>query len=135
MAFCEPIISQSRDVESGHDRIFGTTCDQVQELGRSPAIPDGGEVEDHGHVRIAAAGVTSRVFVDPDHPHHDERRRVTARHIRGLFEHCGIRAARRRVKFVRKQGRSQALESGTDLRPAKPVSRVSRSGADQPCSK
>ena len=77
----EPVSSQARDVEPGRDRMFGTTYDQIQELRRSPMVPDGGEVEGPGPARVAAAGVTPRVFVDPGHPHHDERCGVRAQHV------------------------------------------------------
>jgi len=77
----EPVSSQARDVEPGRDRMFGTTCDQIQELRRSPMVPHGGEVEDHGPAGVAAAGVTPRVFVDSGDPHHDDRCGIRAQHV------------------------------------------------------
>ena len=48
------------------ERLLGAALDHVQQPGRAGAVTDRGEVDDHGDVLVAAAGVPPHVLVDPD---------------------------------------------------------------------
>ena len=59
--------------EPGLERLLGAALDHVQQPGRAGAVADRGEVDDHGDVLVAAAGVPPDVLIDADH----RRRRRT----------------------------------------------------------
>ena len=50
--------------EPGLERLFEAAFDHVQQPGRAGAVADRGEVDDHGDVLVAAAGVPPGVFID-----------------------------------------------------------------------
>ena len=62
--------------EPGLERLLGAALDHVQQPGRAGAVADRGEVDDHGDVLVAAAGVAPHVLVHADRP---RRRRTGAR--------------------------------------------------------
>lgn len=50
--------------EPGLERLLGASLDHVEEPGGAGAVAYGGEVDDHGHVLLAAPGVAPDVFVN-----------------------------------------------------------------------
>lgn len=55
--------------QPGLEGLFGASLDHRQQPRRPAARAHGGEVDDHGDVLVAAAGVTPYVLVDTDHAH------------------------------------------------------------------
>ena len=55
--------------EPGLERLLGAALDHVQQPGRARAVPHRCQVDDHGDVLVAAAGVSPHVLVDPDDLH------------------------------------------------------------------
>ena len=53
-------------LQPGLERLLRATLDQVQQPGGAGVVPDRGEVDDHGHVLVALAGVSPSVLVDAD---------------------------------------------------------------------
>ena len=49
------------------ERLLRAAFDHVQQPGGPGAVPDRGEVDDHGDVLVTAPGVPPGVLVDPDH--------------------------------------------------------------------
>ena len=45
-------------LQPGLERLLRATLDQVQQPGGAGVVPDRGEVDDHGHVLVALAGVS-----------------------------------------------------------------------------
>ena len=58
---------RSRSASHGLERLLGAALDHVQQPGRAGAVADRGEVDDHGDVLVAAAGVPPDVLIDADH--------------------------------------------------------------------
>jgi hypothetical protein len=53
----------------GLEGLFGAAFDHVEQSCGTGAVANRGEVDDHGDVLVAAAGVTPYVFIDADHGH------------------------------------------------------------------
>ena len=66
--------------EPGLERLLGAALDHVQQPRRAGAVADRGEVDDHGDVLVAAAGVPPDVLVDADDLHAVEPVRVVDQH-------------------------------------------------------
>ena len=52
--------------EPGLERLLGTALDHVQQPRRPGPVADPGQVDDHGHVLVPAAGVPPDVLIDAD---------------------------------------------------------------------
>ncbi len=62
------------------ERLFGTALDHVEQPGRAGVVADRGQVDDHGDVLVAAAGVPPDVLVDADDSDAVEAVRVVDQH-------------------------------------------------------
>ena len=49
--------------------LLGAAFDHVEQPRRAGAVAHRGQVDDHGDVLVAAAGVAPHVFIDADHAH------------------------------------------------------------------
>lgn len=70
-----------------------TPLDHVQQPRRPPLLAGGGEVDDHGDVLVAEAGVTPDVLVHAERVDPVEPVRVVDQPTLALGEHCGVRGA------------------------------------------
>ena len=73
--------------EPGLEHLLGTALDHVQQPGRAGAVADRGEVDDHRHELVAAAGVAPHVLVHTDRGDTVEAGRVVDQHPSALGEH------------------------------------------------
>jgi hypothetical protein len=55
--------------EPGLEHLLRSALDHIQQPRRTGTVPDRRQVDDHGDVLIAAAGVAPAVLVDADHAH------------------------------------------------------------------
>jgi hypothetical protein len=65
--------------EPGLERGLGAAFDHVQQPGGAGAVADRGQVDDHGDVLVALAGVPPHVLIDADHRDAVEPGRVAIR--------------------------------------------------------
>jgi hypothetical protein len=71
----------------GLEHLLRSALDHIQQPRWTGAVPDRREVDDHGDVRIAAAGVAPAVLVDADHAHAVEPVWVLDQHPPALGQH------------------------------------------------
>lgn len=57
--------------------LLRSTFDHVQQARRAGAVTDRGQVDDHGHILVALAGLALHVLVNPDRGHAVEAGRIT----------------------------------------------------------
>jgi len=88
------------------------TCfdlDHIQQPRRTGAVPDRGQVDDHGDVLIAAAGVAPAVLVDADHAHAVEPVWVLDQHTPALGQHRVVRGGPRPAEALGDPSDGQVL--------------------------
>lgn len=76
--------------EPGLERLLGAALDHVEQPGWAGAITDRGQVNDHGDVFVAVAGVAPHVLIDTDHANTIEPGWVINQHTSALSQNCVV---------------------------------------------
>ena len=106
--------------------LLGAALDHVQEAGRPGAFADRGEVDDHGDVFVAAAGVAPDVLVDADHGHPVEPAGVIDEDPLALGQHGVVGGVPRHRETFSDAGHAQVLAHDPFQRPPQSAARELR---------
>jgi hypothetical protein len=95
--------------EPGLEHLLRSALDHIQQPRRTGTVPDRRQVDDHGDVRIAAAGVAPAVLVDADHAHTVEPVWVLDQHTPALGQHRVVRGVPRHAEALGDPSDGQVL--------------------------
>lgn len=96
--------------EPGLEHLFRAALDHVQQPRRAGTVSGRGEVDDHGHVLRAAAGVAPAVLVNPDHTHTIEASRIRDQDALSFGQHGVVGGVPRDVETDRDPRHAQVLD-------------------------
>jgi hypothetical protein len=113
--------------EPGLERLLGAALDHVQQPGRPSAVTDPGQVDDHGDVLVAAAGVPPHVLIDADDLDAVEPGRVVDQDALAFGQHRVVGGAPRHPERFGRAGDGQVLHHDRLQRPPQPTPRQLRS--------
>jgi hypothetical protein len=99
------------------ERLLGAALDHVQQACWSGAVADGREVDDHGDVLVALAGVAPHVLVDADHPDAVEPAGVVDQHPLALGEDRVVRGVLRHRETFGDAGDGEVADHDRLQRP------------------
>jgi hypothetical protein len=97
--------------------LFRPAGDHVQQPGRSGAVADRGEVDDHGDVLVAEAGVSPHVLVEPHGGDAVEPVRIVDQHPLALGEHGVVGGVPRHRQRLGDPGHGQMSDHDGLQRP------------------
>ena len=106
--------------EPGLEHLFRAALDHVQQPRRAGAVTDRGQVDDHGHVLVAAAGVPPHVLIDADHLHAVEPGRVVDQDPPAFGQDRVVGGVPRHAQALGDPGHAQVLTHDPLQRPPQP---------------
>jgi hypothetical protein len=122
----------SRSASPGLERLLGAALDHVQQPGWAGAVTGAGEVDDHGDVLVAPAGVAPHVLIDPDDLHAGEPARVVDEDPLALGEDGVVGGVPGDPEALGDPGDGQVPDHDAFQRPAQPTTRQLRSRLGRP---
>ena len=118
--------------EPGLERLLGAALDHVEQPGRAGAVTDAGEVDDHGDVLVAPAGVAPHVLIDPDDLHPLEPAGVVDEDPLALGEDGVVGGVPGDPQALGDPGDGQVPDHDALQRPPQPTTRQLRSRLGRP---
>jgi hypothetical protein len=110
-------------VEPVLEHRLGASFDHVQQARRAGAVADRGEVDDHGDVPVAAAGVPPTVLIDADHVHVVVPVRVVDEYALAFSKYGVVGGVPRDPEALGDTGDSEVGEHDAFQCPAQPPAR------------
>ena len=106
--------------------LFRAALDHVQQPSRPGAVADAGEVDDHGDVLVAAAGVSPHVLIDPDDLHSVEPAGVLDQDTAAFGQDRVVRGVPRHPQPLGDAGHGEVLDHDGFQRPPQTTTRQLR---------
>ena len=112
--------------EPGLERLFGTALDHVEQPGRTGAVTDSGQVDDHGDVLVTAPGVAPHVLVHANDPDTVEAVRVVDQDPLAFGQYGVVGGVPGDAETGGDPGHREVLDDEPFQRPPQPASRQPR---------
>ncbi|TDO56678.1 hypothetical protein EV651_11265 [Kribbella sp. VKM Ac-2571] len=112
--------------EPGLEGLLGAALDHVEQPGRTGAVADASEVDDHRHVFVPAARVPPDVLVHADHGNAVEPAWIVDQHAFAFGKNRVVRGVPRHPKTLSHPGHGQVLNDDGFQSPPQPTPRQLR---------